>query len=136
MTPRKVLLLYVVVVWAFSVTFLTGQTSFAQRDSGAAGYLANVIGVSASVPPNPENTVAAQLAQKEKELNARDQALSAREQAILSELDAQAKAREEKVYVYLFLITVLLFGLLAVNFYLDHKRRAGPTVLQLGRLHG
>jgi hypothetical protein len=122
MRHRGVILGYVTAIWALSVLVLAGGDIFSGlRTQGA--LLGNVIGVSASVPPNEFNSLAAQFAQREKELDARAVALSAREQSIVSELDARQKDRMNSVYSYLFGFTLLLLILVIVNYYLDYHRQ-------------
>ncbi len=123
MKHREVILGYVTAIWALSVLVLAGGDIL----SGVRADLltGNVIGVSAGVAPNEFNTLIAQLSEREKELDARAEALSAREQSIVSELDARQKERTKKVYMYLFGFTLLLFFLVSLNYYLDYHRKPG-----------
>lgn len=123
MKHREVILGYVTAIWALSVLVLAGGDIL----SGVRAELltGNVIGVSAGVAPNEFNTLIAQLSEREKELDARAEALSAREQSIVSELDARQKERTKKVYMYLFGFTLLLFFLVSLNYYLDYHRKPG-----------
>jgi hypothetical protein len=124
MKHRGVILGYLAGIWALSVLILAGGDIFSGVRIQAEG-LASVIGVSAAVPPNEFNTLAAQFAQREKELDAREMALSAREQSLLSELDSRQKDRMRTVYLYLFGFTLVLFLLVLVNYYLDYHRNEG-----------
>ena len=74
----------------------------------------SAIGVSASVPPNPFNTLAKQIKEKEDELNLRERDVNAREQAL-------EKGKERGFLVYGSFGMLLL--LVMANFYLDYKRR-------------
>ena len=76
----------------------------------------SAIGVSVSVPPNPFNTLAQQLQEKEDSLHFRERDLEAKEK----KLTEDGKNLSGKfVYVVLGLLTILV----SVNFYLDYKRR-------------
>ncbi len=122
MHHRGVFLGYVAGIWALSVLFLAGGDMFMGVKMQSA-FLGNVIGVSAAVPPNEFNSLAAQFAQREKDLDARAAALSAREQSLLSELDARQESRMTLVYTYLFGFTLFLLALVLVNYYLDFHRQ-------------
>ena len=123
MKHREVILGYITAIWALSVLVLAGGDILSGVRSQA--IMGNVIGVTAGVAPNEFNTLIAQLSEREKELDARAEALSAREQSIVSELDARQKERTEKVYVYLFGFTLFLFLLVSTNYYLDYHRKPG-----------
>lgn len=75
---------------------------------------AGAVGMSAGVAPNPDNTVAAQLAQKQAELDAREGALRAGEGGSLTGTRALAAAS--------FITSVLVLVLVAGNYYLDFRR--------------
>jgi len=122
MKYRGVILGYTACIWALSVLFLAGGDIF----SGAVrqgALLGNAIGISAAVPPNEFNSLVAQFSEREKELDARAAALSAREQSLLSELDARQQDRMNIVYSYLFGFTIFLLSLVIVNYYLDFHRQ-------------
>jgi hypothetical protein len=121
MKHRETILGYMTALWVLSVVLFAGGDIFAEaRIRGA--LLGNVIGVSAVVPPNEFNSLIAQFSEREKELDARAVALSAREQSLISELDARQKERMRLVYTYLFGFTFLLLILVLVNYYLDYHR--------------
>ncbi len=122
MRYRGVLLGYTFGIWALSVLFLAGGDIFSGVKTQGL-LLGNAIGISAAVPPNEFNSLAAQFEQREKDLDARAEALSAREQSLLSELDARQKDRMTIVYSYLFGFTVFLLSLVIVNYYLDFHRQ-------------
>jgi hypothetical protein len=73
-----------------------------------------VIGVSASVAPNADNTLAAELARREAELDAREAALEKEGLGTMNQLFAQ----------YSLMASAALFGLLALNYILDWRRGA------------
>jgi hypothetical protein len=83
---------------------------------GAAGAT-----LSASVPANPYNTIAQQLADERRLLDEREASLLARERAPIS-------AGEIFGFVG-FAVSVALFILIGVNFYLDSRHGRKPTVL-------
>jgi len=76
--------------------------------------LGSVVGASASVAPNPDNTLAAELKQKEDELAAREGRLNVAENEIQNSRNDMA--------VYSFLLSGILFVVVGVNFYLDWRR--------------
>jgi len=74
--------------------------------------VANTVGVFAGVEKNEVNTLTAQLDTREKELDARELALT------------QANIiAQKKLLSSMLLAGGALFGLILLNFYLDHKRR-------------
>ena len=76
------------------------------------------IGLSASVPANPYNTIAAQLDQKAATLNQRE--------ADLAKLQAQVADKNAAGTLWgiaSFAMSLVLLGLVAFNFYLDTRRR-------------
>ena len=122
MKRREVILGYVTALWVLSIVLLAGGDIFSSvRIQGQ--LIGAAIGVSAAVPPNEFNSLVAQFTEREKELDARAAALSAREQALLSELDARQKDRMKLVYTFLFGFTFLLLLLVLVNYYLDYHRQ-------------
>lgn len=84
--------------------------------------LAQVGGITASVAPNEVNLLAQQLQERQGELDARERALVAQENALAERL------RKEVANEYLWVITLLvisillLLGLVGINFYLDATR--------------
>jgi hypothetical protein len=122
MKYRGVILGYTACIWALSVLFLAGGDIFSGIKTQGV-LLGNVIGISAAVPPNEFNSLVAQFSEREKELDARAAALSAREQSLLSELDARQEDRMKIVYSYLFGFTIFLLALVLVNYYLDFHRQ-------------
>jgi hypothetical protein len=85
---------------------------------GAAGAT-----LSASVPPNPHNTVAEQLANEKRSLDEREAMLDARE-------NAPVGVSAGEIFGFAgFAISVVLLILIGVNFYLDSRLGRKPTVL-------
>lgn len=79
--------------------------------------LANAaVGISASVPPNPYNTLAMELAQKEEDLREREARLAALEAAARDAGEANSLA------LYALGISVTLLVLVGINFLLDWRR--------------
>ncbi len=107
----------------FVATFLFGYAIFSASPAtlvrNAQDSLA-AVGVSAAISPNPYNSVAQQLVDKEARLN-REQADLAAQQRIA------ASAPSSKYAFYSLCVSVLLFILVGINFYFDIRRgsRAG-----------
>ena len=88
---------------------------------GAQRLMADAaVSLSAAVPSNPYNTLAAQLADKQTQLDARAAQLSA-EQSILNSKNVLA----EDLGMAGFGLSVFLLILIGLNFYLDMRRRSG-----------
>lgn len=109
----------------FVATFLFGYAVFS---AGPAALVRNAkdslaaVGISASIAPNEYNSVAQQLAEKEARLN--------REQA---DLAAQQRNNPSSRYAFYSLcVSILLFILVAINFYFDIRR--GSTTGKRARL--
>ncbi len=87
--------------------------------------LALVTGINAAVAPNPINTLADQLSQKEQTLTEREQALQQQESSLRTMLqDEMAKERQTLLWEVSVAIGVLLV-LIGINYYLDFLRRNG-----------
>lgn len=86
---------------------------------GSASHMfaSGIVGVSAGVTPNSDNSAAIQLAAKEAELNAREASFLNTQ----NDLERAATLRDE-LPIYSFLASVLLFLLIGVNFYADWRR--------------
>jgi hypothetical protein len=97
------------------------------------GYFsANVVGVSTSILPNEQNTRVAELENKRKEL-AEKEALLAKKEKEINELLSAGKGAIRKEDVFGAAVSALLFTLLAVNFYLDLKRKKieEPSIIKI-----
>lgn len=86
-----------------------------------AALTATAVGASAAVEPNPINTLAQELKDKEVALDQREQ--------VLSQLEDQIVAKNSSSTTIAFISlggSLLLFLLVGLNFYLDTKRRRDP----------
>jgi len=84
------------------------------RFSSAVG-----VSSSASVPPNPMNTLALQLKEKEDKLNTRESQLDKRE----TDLKSSSSVLQNKIIWGMMAGIVALFLLIILNFILDWRRR-------------
>lgn len=82
-------------------------------------YLANAIGMSASVQPTELNTYTAALTQKERELDSREAALREREVAV--NLSTDSNSSDTVTYILASILFVLLV-LILLNYTLDYIR--------------
>lgn len=90
---------------------------FAPLAQSANSLLASAsVSMSANIPPNPQNTLAAQLDAKQAALDAREATLAERES---SRLPASAF---DLFGVASFIMSLFLFVLVGTNFYLDERR--------------
>jgi hypothetical protein len=80
--------------------------------------IGSAIGISSSVTPNPYNSVALQLKEKEARLDGLDTELKARE----ARLDAQLVSQRTVIYALAGMVG-LLFVLVLFNFYQDGRRK-------------
>lgn len=88
---------------------------------GAKDTLADV-SLTVGVAPNPYNTEAAQLAQKQEQLNQEQTRLTAEQSAA-----AQTQGTNDRWAFYSLCASAVLLVLVAVNFYLDMRRRRQPS---------
>lgn len=85
--------------------------------------LVSVIGVSVSVPPNPFNTLAQQLNEKENTLIQKEKELQEKESII-----AEGKeSRQNRTILYAAGGGGILLALVLLNFYLDYRRKKDDT---------
>jgi len=77
------------------------------------------VSMTASVFPNPVNTVAKQLQDKELALSAKESQLALKEGVI----DEQIAKERDKILFYLAIAGGVLFSMILFNFYLDFKRK-------------
>ena len=82
---------------------------------------ASLVGVSVGVPPNPTNTLAEELKNKELSLAEREKALSQKE-ALFSSA-TQTERQKDETYLYLFVTNGTLLFLIMIHLYFDHERR-------------
>jgi hypothetical protein len=89
----------------------------------AENMFASAASMSAVVPANPDNMLAAQLADKEAQLNQREQEIAAR-----TADQSRNGSLGETLGVSSFFISIILLGLVSLNFYYD-SRRAKSSLL-------
>jgi len=114
------ILAFLAAVGFFGYGLYAGAPAIIARDSSALLGAASV-SMSAAVPPNEYSELAAQLQQKKEALDQKAIDLAAREAA-----DARATPTDY-LGVVSFVMSVLLFLLIAVNFYFDARRDIAAT---------
>lgn len=82
------------------------------------GEIGQAVGMSVGVPENRYNKLAAQLENKENMLNEREGEL-----ALLEKKMSDSYGGQETLVMLLFVGMVILFILVFINYYLDHKKR-------------
>lgn len=117
------------VVCAVALVFESGllSESTAQISRGTEAYLANAIGMSASIQPTELNQYTAALTQKERELQAREAAL--REREISVNLPDGGASGDTTTYVLASVLFILLV-LILLNYTLDYLRARENRDLQ------
>ena len=117
------------VVTAFVLLFESGliHQSTATISNDTHMYLANAVGVNASVNPTELNQFTAALTQKEQELEKREAALQEREVAVT--LLANSPASNRSVYVLAGILFIMLV-LIVLNYALDYLRVREQKELQ------
>ncbi|MCA9354003.1 MAG: hypothetical protein KC877_00610 [Candidatus Kaiserbacteria bacterium] len=113
----RVALVVCAVVLVFESGLLSEST--ARVAEGTHAYLANAVGMSASVQPTELNTLTAELTAKQRELDAREAALREREIAV--DLNSGAVSSNTSSYVLSSILFVLLV-LIILNYALDYLR--------------
>ena len=106
----------VTLVLVFQSGLISDTTARVYR--GTEVYLANSIGISASVEPTELNMYTAALTEKEKELAAREAALREREIAV----DLNTNTGEQNTTYILASILFILLVLILLNYTLDYLR--------------
>jgi hypothetical protein len=106
----------IIFLLAFSVAFRSspftiGKYLVAQVGSG--------IGVTATIPVNPLNTLTQQLRDKDAVLQERENVLLQRE----AEIQSNAIEQENRLPLYFAAGGIVFASFIALNFYLDYKRR-------------
>lgn len=109
------------VVCAIALVFESGilSESTAQMSMDTHAYLANAIGISASVQPTELNQLTSALTQKEAELAAREAALREREIAV--EIYSDSSRNDKTTYILAGILFILLI-LILLNYTLDYLR--------------
>lgn len=117
------------VVCALALVFESGlvSESTAQISRGTHTYLANAIGMSASVQPTELNTITAALTARERELAAREAALRERE---ISVGISSGDVSNEKATYLLASILLILLVLILLNYALDYLRSREGRVIR------
>jgi LPS O-antigen subunit length determinant protein (WzzB/FepE family) len=101
-------------VFAYSLSTLSVHTFVVETSTVMASA---AVGVVVGVPENKYNTLAKQLAEKEDALTAREQALNAQAQE-----SAAAQSFAERFGVVAFGFSAVALALILLNFYFDYRR--------------
>lgn len=96
-------------------------SSTAQWTAYTRSYVANSIGVGASVKPNELNVITAHLTQREQELTAREAALAQREIAVGVGGVSSSQTTDWSTYILSAFLFILLL-LIILNYALDYSR--------------
>jgi hypothetical protein len=109
------------VVCAVVLLFESGLLRDSTKDLSAQThlYLANAIGINASVPKTELNQLTAQITQKEQELQAREAALKEREIEVV--LSSGVSTTDTTTYIMASILFILLV-LIILNYTLDYLR--------------
>lgn len=109
------------VVFALMLVFDSGiiSESTSKLSNGTQNYLANAVGMTASVAPTDLNQFTAQLTEKEQELSRREQAL--REREIEVGINNGGQANDYSTYLLASILFILLV-LILLNYVLDYIR--------------
>jgi hypothetical protein len=91
-------------------------------------YMANAVGMSASVDPNELNVLTAELTKQKKDLDGREAAL--REREIQVNLSNGTANNDKATYVLASILFILLI-LIIINYALDYLRAREKTILNL-----
>jgi hypothetical protein len=110
-------------VFAIALVFQSGLLSDATAEiaRGTEAYLANAVGMSASVEPTELNQYTAELSAKEQELAAREAALEEREIAVGLSSEGSSPRNDTTTYVLAGILFILLV-LIVLNYTLDYLR--------------
>ncbi len=109
------------VVCALMLVFDSGliSDSTARLSNGTQNYLANAVGMTASVAPTELNQFTAQLTEREQELSSREAALREREIAV--GLNEGGQTNDYSTYLLASILFILLV-LVILNYVLDYLR--------------
>jgi len=110
------------IVTALVLVFDSGliATSTKQLSNGTQSYMANVIGIGASVAPTELNLLTAELTAKQRELELREAVLRDREIAI-GIISNGTESRDYSTYIIAGILFILLV-LILLNYTLDYLR--------------
>jgi hypothetical protein len=119
------------VVCAFVLVFQSGLVSQTTNElaRGTELYLANAIGMSASVEPTELNQLTARLTQMEQEMTERESALREREIEVGLRADDGVPATDPTTYILASILFILLV-LIVLNYVLDYLRARERGELQ------
>lgn len=113
------------------LAFIFFQVAFDASPMAIGRYLVaqvgSAIGVTVSVPPNPFNTLAQQLKEKESALSDREKKLQAKESALETEIN-KGQSNQNKTLIYLAAVGGILLALILANFYFDYRRRRASRI--------
>jgi hypothetical protein len=114
------------VVCAVMLVFDSGiiSESTAKLSNGTQNYLANAVGMTASVAPTELNQFTAELTEREKELSAREAAL--REREIQVGINTGGQTNDYSTYLLASILFILLV-LILLNYTLDYLRSREET---------
>jgi hypothetical protein len=114
------------VVFALLLVFESGlvHESTATLSVGTHQYLANAIGMSASVEPTELNQLTAELTVQKRALEAREAALREREIAVNLANDSSSNQRTTYVLASILFILIVL---ILLNYILDYRRDRGRS---------
>ena len=110
------------VVCAFVLLFDSGLVlnDSARLSDGTQAYLANVVNVSATIPPNELNVITAQLTEQQLALDARERAITERE-IELQQNPTASPGTDTSTFVLSAILFILLV-LIVLNYGLDYAR--------------
>lgn len=136
-SKRKIAFQYTALILGVVLVSQLGihDISVGKLATNAYENLANVASMSASIPPNDFNILAAQFSQKENELTQREQDLLAREANLDAKYQEQIAANKRLTLYVLGGMTILLIMLIFLNFYFDIKREEAREK-EVGVEHG
>ncbi len=123
-SKRKIAFQYTAIIAGVILVTQLGvhDITFGKLATNAYENLANVASMSASIPPNDFNVLAAQFTNKENELTQREQDLLAREASLDAKYQEQIASNKRLTLYVLGAMTLLLVLLIFLNFYFDIKR--------------
>ena len=123
---RNSILFFAILFFSISVILIWAQVVFRAGPLAITRFLVaqvgSAVGVTVSIPSNPFNTLAKQLAEKESILSEQERELKQKEE-FLQERIAGEQRSQNRVLLYASLAGGVLFLLISLNFYLDWRRR-------------
>ena len=124
---RKIQFRYVGVFFALVLVWQMSVQNVSLTSLAVSAYqnLAAISSMSATIPPNPYNSLALQFDQKQQELTTREQQLAEREAALNAKVEEASAANRMLTITVLGGVTILLLILILLNFYFDVKREEG-----------